>query len=224
MLLMLLEMPAARLRLGWRDRRNQHQRRRGYRQHQKPDRKSAHASLPRSGRPCGGPPMVHRAGINIPVAIAAPRGSHAPSTRVSLRIFIHRRRPLRTLEASGAGRVWPAERPAHRPRLTGRPGNAEAMALLLMFPDMPGAARPGLGWRDRRNQRQRRRGYRQRQQPDRRFAHAFPPRWGSGSPLMLHRAGTKVPAAIAPAVNSLQIPMATVLRTSLVAGSCRLRN
>lgn len=129
------------------------------------------------GRPCGSPLMVHRAGKNIPVTIAASRASHAPSIRVSLRIVIHRRRPLRTLEASGAGRVWLTGRPAHRPCLTGRPGNAEAMApLLLMLLEMP-AARFGLGWGDRRNQHQRRRGYRQCQQPDRKFAHAFLPRW-----------------------------------------------
>jgi hypothetical protein len=216
---------AARLGVGRRDRRNQHQRRHGYRQCQKPDRKFAHASLPRWGRPCGSPLIVHRAGKNIPVANASPRASHAPSIRVSLRIFIHRRRPFRTLEASGAGRVLSTGRPAHRPRLTGRPGNAEAVApLLLMLLDMPAAARLGLGWCDHRNQHQRRRGYRQRQQPDRKFAHAFLPRWGQAmlGPLMLHRAGTKVPAAIAPADNSLQALELTAVATSHRPALCSL--
>jgi hypothetical protein len=100
----------------------------------------------------------------------------------SVRIVIEGRRPHPTIDASGdarADRAWLAGRPAHGPRLTGRPRSAEAKAHLpFMLLDMPAAAGLGVGWSDRRNQHQRRRGYRQRQKPDRQFAHASLPRWG----------------------------------------------
>ncbi len=103
---------------------------------------------------------------------------------LSIRILIEWRRPRPTLEAScdaWADSACPTGRPGNRPRLTGRPGLAEARALLdLLFVllYMLAAARRGLGWCDHWNHHQGRRVYGQCRKPDRKFAHASLLRWG----------------------------------------------